>query len=84
MVAPGQDAALLHEMRKGLADHMRQERGIKPQPSDDSALVESDQVGRVVIVVGIHLSSIGTPEIVPPPFVNENLVPKAEVLVENI
>jgi hypothetical protein len=38
----------------------------------------------MIVVIGIHLPSVGAPEIVPTPFFDENLVPKAEVLVENV
>jgi hypothetical protein len=71
-------------MREGLADHVWQKRGIKPQAAYDPALVESDQIGGVIVVVGIHLASVGTPEVVPSSLLDENLVPEAEILVESL
>src|SRR5579863_333721 len=71
-------------MRKYFAHHRRLGGGIKPVTADDPASLKRQQINRIFVVEYIDFALVGLAKRFPPPLVDEDVVPNAEMLFENV
>src|ERR1700687_2810552 len=71
-------------MRKYLAHHRRFGGRVKPVTADDPASLKRQQIDCILVVEAVDFALIGLAKRFPLPLLNEDVVPNAKMLFEDI
>jgi len=80
----GRASAYGGQMREGLAHHRGPGRRIEPVPADDATTLQRQQIDGVIVIVGVDLAAVRPPQGLPVPFLDEDRVTQAKMLLDDI